>query len=240
MANYKVVDSDALDADLTSLSDTIRAKTGGTAKLSFPDGMKSAVSGIDTSTTPEITVSAAGLITAKSGSKSATKQLTTQAAKEITPGTTDQAAVASGVYTTGVVTVKGDANLLSENIVKGKSIFGVDGAAAASGGYETCSVTVNAKNLNGYWNVQYMRLNDDGTIDNWGVELDFSKTSVTINAVKGFYVHVWGQYVTEWNISPATAGDSLTIDTRAYNEYGRSFLIYETAPDTATISMNFD
>ena len=67
-----------------------------------------------TQATPSITVSSAGLITASSnqsagyvasGTKSATKQLTTQAAKTITPSTSSQTAVASGRYTTGTVTV---------------------------------------------------------------------------------------------------------------------------------------
>lgn len=86
--------------------------------------------------TPQISVSAGGLITAKTeqekgyvpgGTKSSTKQLPTQAAKTVTPGTTNQTAVASGRYTTGAVTVKGDANLKAENIAEGVSIFGVTG-----------------------------------------------------------------------------------------------------------------
>lgn len=85
---------------------------------------------------PSISVSTSGLITASAtqsagyvaaGTKSATKQLTTQAAKTITPSTADQSAVASGVYTTGAVTVKGDSNLKAANIAKGVSIFGVTG-----------------------------------------------------------------------------------------------------------------
>ena len=78
---------------------------------------------------PSISVSSSGLITASvSGTQnvtptvtagyvssgtagtitvsgSATKQLTTQAAKTVTPSTSSQTAVASGVYTTGAVTV---------------------------------------------------------------------------------------------------------------------------------------
>ena len=92
---------------------------------------------------PEITVSSAGLITATSeqeagyvpgGTKSSTKQLPTQAAKTVTPGTTNQTAVASGRYTTGAVTVKGDANLKAENIAEGVSIFGVSGTHSGGGG----------------------------------------------------------------------------------------------------------
>ena len=99
--------------------------------------------------TPTISVSSGGLITASAtqsggivaaGSKSSTQQLTTQAAKTVTPGTTAQTAVASGRYTTGVVTVKGDANLVPANIAEGVSIFGVDGTH--SGGTKAiCTVS---------------------------------------------------------------------------------------------------
>lgn len=67
-----------------------------------------------TQAAPTISVSSGGLITASStqtagyvasGTKSATSQLSTQAAKTITPSTSSQTAVASGKYTTGAITV---------------------------------------------------------------------------------------------------------------------------------------
>ena len=81
----------------------------------------------------DITVSSAGLITAQvgtsgylaSGTKK-TKQLTTQAAKTWTPTTSDQS-IASGRYLTGKQTIKGDSNLIAENIRDGISLFGVLG-----------------------------------------------------------------------------------------------------------------
>ena len=54
---------------------------------------------------PVISVNTSGLITATAGTKTSTHQLTTQAAKTITPTTSSQTAVNSGVYTTGAVTV---------------------------------------------------------------------------------------------------------------------------------------
>lgn len=89
-----------------------------------------------TQATPTISVSSGGLITASAtqsggivegGSKSATKQLPTQGAATITPGTTEQIAVPTQTYTTGAVKVAGDANLKAENIAEGVSIFGVTG-----------------------------------------------------------------------------------------------------------------
>lgn len=110
-----------------------------------------------TQATPSIEVSSAGLITAKAtqsagyvaaGTKSATKQLSTQGAQTITPGTADKT-IASGKYLTGAQTIKGDANLLPANIKSGVSIFGVAGTLeAGSGGssggsLETCTVSIN-------------------------------------------------------------------------------------------------
>lgn len=88
--------------------------------------------------TPVISVSSGGLITATANGESETKQLPTQAAKTVTPGTSNQTAVAAGMYTTGAVTVAGDADLVAGNIKSGVNIFGVagtftsDATAAAS------------------------------------------------------------------------------------------------------------
>ena len=94
-----------------------------------------------TQATPSISVSSAGLITAsatqtagyvEAGTKSATKQLTTQGAQTITPGTSNKT-ISSGQYLTGTQTIKGDANLIADNIKQGISIFGVAGKLAAGG-----------------------------------------------------------------------------------------------------------
>lgn len=93
----------------------------------LPENIKSGVSifGVDGSlsqettpqveqATPSITVDGSGLITASAtqqagkvaaGTKSATKQLTTQGAKTVTPGDSEQVAVEAGVYTTGQIKV---------------------------------------------------------------------------------------------------------------------------------------
>lgn len=124
--------------------------------------------------TPTISVSSGGLITASAtqsggivegGSKSSTQQLTTQAAKTVTPGTAAQTAVASGRYTTGAVQVAGDANLVPENIAEGVSIFGVTGTYG--GGAETVSLTIT--NNSSYIFSCYLRAAEGKTLRQNGV-----------------------------------------------------------------------
>lgn len=46
MPNYKVVNSDQLDSDITVVADAIRARSGASGKLAFPNGMADAVRSI--------------------------------------------------------------------------------------------------------------------------------------------------------------------------------------------------
>lgn len=46
MTNWKKVDADQLDADLTSVADAIRERSGTAEQMNFPDGFVSAVEGI--------------------------------------------------------------------------------------------------------------------------------------------------------------------------------------------------
>lgn len=121
-----------------SASDILSGKTA------YIDGVK--VTGTMTTVTqatPTILVSPSGLITASatqsygyvsSGTKSSTKQLSTKDSTTYTPGTNNQT-ISAGTYLTGTQTIKGDSNLIANNIKSGVSIFGVNGS------YEGGSVT---------------------------------------------------------------------------------------------------
>jgi len=80
--------------------------------------------------TDDATVTSADMlngVTAYAGGTKVTGNIQSKAAATITPGTADQT-IASGQYLSGAQTIKGDANLISGNILSGKTIFGVSGS----------------------------------------------------------------------------------------------------------------
>lgn len=74
-----------------------------------------------------ISVSGGGLITATDGLSTETLQMATEAGYVITPGTSQQTAIAAQTYCTGAIRVAGDADLVASNIKKDVEIFGVTG-----------------------------------------------------------------------------------------------------------------
>ena len=159
------------------------------------------------------TVNSSGLITAQigtsgylaSGTKT-TKQLTTQAAQTITPGTADQT-IASGKYLTGVQTIKGDANLVAGNIKKGVSIFGVAGSYSESGSSGGSS-TNNCEAYHITSTSDTISFNGTGTVKVWGYGTINSgyTTSVCAFVGDGYYKSAsWG--------SPSKTNASFSINS---------------------------
>ena len=185
-------------SDITASGKTVTVPAGYYAS--------SANKSVETATqaTPSISVDTSGKITATSeqsagyvaaGTKSATKQLSTQAAQTITPGTTDKT-IASGKYLTGKQTIKGDSNLLASNIKSGVSIFGVSGSYEGSGG---TTPTLQSKTVTPSESEQ--TVSPDSGYD--------GLSSVTVEAVSNTYV---GSGVTKkaaQTITPGTADQTL-------------------------------
>lgn len=114
---------EAINGDGTKITGTIATKTSSNltasgATVTVPAGYYASQSTKSVATvtqaTPTVSIDTNGKITASAtqtagyvsaGTKSGTKQLTTQAAKTITPSTSSQTAVAKNVYTTGAITV---------------------------------------------------------------------------------------------------------------------------------------
>lgn len=121
----ELMSSDNLDtSDATATAGDIR-----TGKTAYVDGEKitgNLVPGVDTS---DANATAGDLLTGKTAYVGGSKITGSAPAKEattITPTTADQT-VAAGTHLTGILTIKGDPNLLAENIKSGVSIFGIEG-----------------------------------------------------------------------------------------------------------------
>lgn len=73
-------------------------------------------------------------------------EISTKDAQTYTPGTVNQY-IDENYYLTGRQTIKGDANLIPENIASGVSIFGVTGTHKSSSGIDTSDATATADNI---------------------------------------------------------------------------------------------
>lgn len=96
----------------------------------YANKIRSIESGIDTT---DATATQSDILlgkTAYADGEKVTGTIASQAAQTITPGTSNKT-IPSGKYLSGIQTIKGDSNLKSENIKKGVSIFGVNGALEA-------------------------------------------------------------------------------------------------------------
>ncbi len=157
-------------ANMTVSDDEVTAPAGyyATAQSKSVAAGSATVDDATITANPSISVSASGLITATNNkteevtptvtpgyvvggtpgvitvSGSSTSQLTTKAAATYTPGATDQT-IAAGQYLTGAQTVKGDANLIADNIADGVTLFGITGTHV--GGYDTSDATATAADI---------------------------------------------------------------------------------------------
>ena len=115
--------------------------------------------------TGDATATAANILSGKTAYVKGVKltgTMPSKGAQTYTPGTEDQT-ISSGRYLSGAQTIKGDANLLPENIVSGKSIFGVEGSA--SSGIQDISIQQELYTLGDSFDVYYqIKYKDSGGV----------------------------------------------------------------------------
>lgn len=157
----------AHDKSGTKVTGTIATKTASnmtvsgatvTAPAGYYASAQSKSVATATQATPSISVDSAGKIKASAtqtagyvsaGTKSATKQLDTWPEKTYTPGREPQY-ISGDRYLIGRQTIKGDVNLVPENIKSGVNIFGVIGTLEDGGGGGSTVATMTVNNNTDY------------------------------------------------------------------------------------------
>lgn len=120
--------------------------------------------------TNDATATAANIFSGKTAYVKGVKltgTMPSKGAQTYTPGREDQT-ISSGRYLSGAQTIKGDANLLPENIVSGKSIFGVEGSAPGKGVAVFPKMNASVGYSGGAYNANF-NIGKDLGYDNWDI-----------------------------------------------------------------------
>lgn len=218
----------SINEKMTDIANAIRSKTGKTGSLTLDD-MATEINGIETeptlqsktvspstssqTVTPDGGYDGLSQVTVAAIPRSYVKPTTTKTATTYTPTTYNQT-IAAGTYCSGVQTIKGDANLIAENIAEGVSIFGVTGTHSSGGSLETCTVTIRTTS-SAYrpTNIAYTSVDTNGNII--GVSQTVSNANSTtitcvINSVFVVQYKYLAQNITS-NVSMLFAHDNCGI-----------------------------
>lgn len=156
--------------------------------------------------------------------------ITKKAAASYTPGTTDQT-INAGQYLSGAQTIKGDANLKSENIADGMTLFGIPGSHKGGTSLETSAVTVSTDLASA--KVYYTGLSDDGKPIGMGKHV-WTGSSATVNIVKGTVIFV------HCGLSVLSVSSSANIEYISKSSFAFGAFLKDTAGDTETIAIAID
>lgn len=168
--------------------------------------------------------------------------VTQKSAQTYIPTTTDQT-IASGQYLTGVQTIKGDANLLAENIKKDVVIFGITGTYEG-GGSSNYTVTVSLTNPRNRSEFDGCYIFEALSNDQWdtGEQLDViisadgTKTIQLSSSVYGLNITAHGT-----SVSIPTSGISTTGGVTFKQVIGEIVIAEVTGDGTITLdSIDYD
>lgn len=157
--------------------------------------------------------------------------------KTVTPATTQQTITAdSGYDGLRTVTVNGDANLIPDNIVSGKTIFGVagtyEGSGSSDGSVETCTLSITSSHL-------YSFIYNE--IENGNIVMKYNETNsisnITVPCSSSLVVY---DYQLMYGVSSPVTMENITIvhDGSTYHEPASAFQISSVPNSVCILSLS--
>lgn len=159
--------------------------------------------------------------------------VTRVAARDYTPGTSDQI-IAASQYLAGAQTIKGDANLVAENIAKDVTIFGITGTHqdGSSGGTDTSDATatsadilsgktayVNGVKITGGYSIVTATANATTSSDSTSIDFTVSGKPLAWSVIQTANTRDWGN--TRFICACNSDGNSTSMTTES--RYGRQY-----------------
>ncbi len=169
-------------------------------------------------------------------------------AETYTPGTSDQI-IAASQYLAGAQTIKGDANLVAENIAKDVTIFGITGThqGGSSGGTDTSDATatsadilsgktayVNGVKITGGYSVATATANATLSSDSTSIDFVVSGRPLAWSVVQTANTRDWGN--TRFICACNSDGNSTSMTTES--QYGRQYAYANYISATYTSDLN--
>lgn len=233
--------SGAVSAALTALTKKGVTVPSGTKVDSLASLIENISTGTDTS---DATAAAGDILSGKTAYAKGVKvtgTIQSQAAQTITPSTSDKT-IAAGKYLSGKQTIKGDANLVAENIKSGVSIFGVNGTLESGGGgsggsMETCTVTFY--DMFGFEPLIAYISSDSGQVEFLG-DIQYAEP-YTVNTYKNTTLCIY--CIAASADGPSYSGMSVDCSGAEWTWYGvyyRLCLEFTLTDDTVYISLTDD
>lgn len=178
------------------------------------------------SVTPVVTVGYVTEGTATNVDVSLTKSMSVVGAQLFTPSTSTRVVVYPGTYCSDAQSIAGDANLVPENIVSGKTIFGVAGTASggSGGSVKRGGIRPDAELVNKWTMDQYAVADLELTIPSYSTKDSVLKAAVTLDTYTGDPL-TYRYFITERTLTIPEY--SITTLAKGRQEYTMGWAQYE-------------